>query len=81
MEILIIVGYKDMSFKGNDGNEVSGRKYYFTRTDPRVKGCETGNFFLTVSALNNVGYVPEVDEEVEVYYNRYGKVSYMKQPQ
>lgn len=80
MEILTIVGYRDMTFKGNDGQEVSGRKFYFTRTDPKIQGVETGSFFLSSNALNYVGYIPGVNEDVEVYYNRYGKVSVMKQP-
>ena len=78
MEIIFIVGYKDMAFTGQDGNEVRGRKYFYVCDENGVTGQASGSFFLTESALSHVGYVPNVEDQVEVYYNRYGKVSQLR---
>lgn len=37
MEVMTIVGYRDMSFKGNDGSDVTGRQFFFTMKDPQVQ--------------------------------------------
>lgn len=78
MEVMTIVGYRDMSFKGNDGSDVTGRQFFFTMKDPQVQGEMAGKFFLSAAALSHIGYIPGVGDEVEVYYNRYGKVSQIR---
>lgn len=75
MEVMTIVGFRDMSFKGNDGQEVTGRQFFFVMDDPQVQGQIAGKFFLSAAALATIGYVPAVGDVVVVYYNRYGKVS------
>lgn len=78
MELMTIVGFRDMSFKGNDGSQVSGRQFFFTMKDDQVTGLTAGKFFLSAAVLANVGYVPNVGDVVEVYYNRFGKVSHIR---
>lgn len=78
MEVMTIVGYRDMSFKGNDGSDVTGRQFFFVMNDPQVQGQVAGKFFLSSAALGNIGYIPTIGDEVEVYYNRYGKVSQIR---
>lgn len=79
MEIYVIIGYRDMEFKTKDGDLISGRKFFYTYVQNEVTGMACDSFFLTKDALANVGYVPNVNDEVEVYFNRYGKVSQIRE--
>ena len=79
MEIYIIVGYRDMEFKSKDGDLISGRKYYYTCVQNGVTGVACDSFFVTKEAMNGLAYIPNVDDEVEVYFNRYGKVSQIRE--
>lgn len=78
MEVMTIVGWRDMSFKGNDGQPVQGRQFFFLMDDSQVTGQMAGKFFLSAQALTTVGYIPGVGDVVEVYYNRFGKVSQIR---
>lgn len=79
MEIYIIVGYRDMEFKSQSGDLITGRKYYYTYVQNGVTGVACDSFFVTKEAMANLAYVPNVDDEVEVYFNRYGKVSQIRE--
>lgn len=81
MEVMTIVGFRDMSFKGNDGSQVNGRQFFFTMADPYVTGLTAGKFFLSAAALETVGYIPKPGDVVEVFYNRFGKVSQIRPAQ
>lgn len=73
---MLIVGYRDVSFKDNDsGREVNGKTYFFTCKQDHVVGVMAGKLFCSAQLLADLSYKPEVGDEVMVYYNRYGKVS------
>lgn len=79
MEIYTIIGYRDMDFKSRDGNLISGRKYYYTYDVDGVVGVSCDSFFVTREVMQNLAYVPDVNDTVEVYFNRYGKVSQIRE--
>ena len=78
MDVIRVIGKQVMSFKGNDGSDVTGVKLYFLENDDRVEGQKCGNFFLTSGRYDRIGYAPKVGDAVKVYYNRYGKPEFFE---
>ena len=72
-----IVGIRPSSFKGNDGAEVNGQNIYLTEPLDNGEGLATDRVFLTNAKLAGWAYKPVVGDEVEISYNRYGRVSGM----
>ena len=72
-----IVGIRPSSFKGNDGMEVNGQNIYLTEPLDKGEGLATDRVFLTNAKLADWAYKPVVGDEVEISYNRYGRVSGM----
>lgn len=72
-----IVGIRPSSFKGNDGMEVIGKNIYLTEPLDKGEGLATDRVFLTDAKLADWVYKPAVGDEVEISYNRYGRVSGM----
>lgn len=73
-----IIGVNSISFKGKDGNLVEGSSIYVTSPlDPAKggSGCSAEKFFLTKARLAALDFTPRVGDEVEVLYNRYGKIA------
>lgn len=73
-----IIGVNSMSFKGRDGNLVEGMNLYATTPlDPAKggSGCSAEKFFLSQARLAELDFVPRVGDEVEVLYNRFGKIA------
>lgn len=71
---MLLVGYKNHSFKGKDGALVSGTTLYLMEEErPDVKGNAVARVFLTDKKLGD--YVPTICDDVTLVYNRYGKVS------
>ena len=70
-----VIGFRSSSFKGQDGNEVSGVNLYLTfPLDNGVgEGCE--RWFLVDRRLAECGYTPHVGDNVRLEFNRFGKVS------
>lgn len=69
-----VVGYRDSSFKAADGTQINGITIYVTDSDTRVEGVKTDKFFMSDRVSNRSNYLPKVGDEIEVYYNRYGKL-------
>lgn len=67
-----IVGYKKKSFTTPDNTQISGYDLHVIGTEKGV----TGNYVERIFASDNklAGYVPALDDEVEIRYNRYGKI-------
>lgn len=70
-----VVGIRSSSFKGDDGEVVRGKNFYFIYPleDGRGEGEGTDRVYLTEKRLSELGFSPAVGDEVEVEYNRYGK--------
>lgn len=69
-----VIGIRPSSFKGSDGAEVSGVNLYLTEKLTTGEGYSAERVFVTQNRLNEWGYAPAVGDQVEVTYNRYGKV-------
>ena len=68
-----VVGYKRADFKPKDSDsEIKGINLFVTykRNDVQGDACER----LFVSDNRAGTYLPKVGDEVEIVYNRYGKV-------
>ncbi len=68
-----IIGIRPSSFKGDKGDEVSGKNVYLTFPLEKGEGLGAERIFLTDAKLNKWTYQPKVGDEVNVSYNRYGR--------
>ena len=70
-----IVGYKRSAFTANDGTQVSGMRIFLIAelSGNNAKGYESLSLYLSDAKLANIGYTVSLNDEVEIYYNRYGK--------
>ncbi len=68
-----IIGIKPTQFKGNSGEEISGKNIYVTYPLEKGEGVGAERIFLTDAKLNEWTYKPKVGDEVNVSYNRYGR--------
>jgi hypothetical protein len=78
-----IVGIARTSFTPKDSDvPVEGMTIHTTEPfDPRRSGCEgvsTDHFFLSKNKLRDLTFSPAVGLEVEVLFNRYGKVQTLR---
>lgn len=73
-EIWDVVGYRVVSFKDESGRMVNGYNLYLTRPgDPdKMSGTECQKLFIS---SQYVKYGPVVGDTVQLFFNRYGKVS------
>ena len=71
-----VIGYKRSNFVSKEGNQITGIKVYctypLTGDDADGVGCDS--FYLSDAKLARCGYTPLVGDEVNVSYNRFGKV-------
>lgn len=72
-----IIGYKRSNFTSKDGNLVTGFNlflvYPLSGEDSAGQACD--RLYLTDDKLAKSGYTPHVGDEVNVTYNRFGKVA------
>lgn len=75
-----IIGVENTSFTGKDGTPVTGKTIYVTEeiSPKRGKGKRADRIFLSNAKLSNLDFAPELDQTVEIYYNRYRKVETMR---
>lgn len=78
MEIMKIVGCRSVHFTDDSGRPVDGVSFYYEQEADGVEGVMAGKLFVSEKVLENLTFVPSPGEEVEVYYNKYGKVSDMR---
>lgn len=71
-----VIGYRNSSFKSADGNTISGVTMYLTTGDSYVTGVVAERVFVSTNKLN--GYAPQLNDVVDVEYNKYGKVNSVK---
>ena len=72
-----IIGWFSTSFTGQDGVTVEGQTLFVTEViDPkRGEGVSAERIFLSKAKLAALDFTPAVGQEVEIFYNRYGKVA------
>lgn len=70
-----IIGTAFTSFKGSDGSTVTGTTLYVTEPiDPdKGKGERASKLFLSARKLADMDFRPSVGDEINVFYNRFGK--------
>lgn len=67
-----VIGYRKVSFKGEDGVQISGVSLYVTWIDEHVEGVACEKIFVSEAKLE--GHKVFVGESVRIHYNRYGKI-------
>lgn len=75
MDIIEIVGLRQMDFVAQDGRPINGYQYFYLVDDPQVTGKMAGKLFISADAISSFGFLPKVGETVKAYYNRRGKVT------
>ena len=68
------------TFTTKDGTVITGRTFFVT--DPIEHGGQgesADHFFLTEAKYAGLGFSPATGMEVEVSYNKYGKIQTMRQ--
>lgn len=71
-----ILGIKNLEFIGKDGKKVEGQNIYCGELITKGgNGYQTEKFFLSKKKLQDLGAKLEVGDEIEVLYNKYGKVA------
>ncbi len=74
-----VIGFRYSSFQGADGSTVKGVNLFLTApmdsSKPGTAGELCRKVFLTEKRLLACGYVPNLDDEVKLEYNEYGKCS------
>lgn len=73
MDIIKIIGIKDTSFTSQEGKQIDGVNYFYTMRDEKVQGLMAGKLFITSDNLPTFSIQPELGQEVQVVYNRFGK--------
>ena len=71
-----VVGKENKTFNFDDGKSVSGLYLYLTEQHPQVEGLRTERIFISNEKLN--GLSPGLGDEVNVFYNRFGKVQHLE---
>ena len=72
---MTIIGIRPSSFKGDQGDTVTGMNIYLSYPLDKGTGQGCERVFLTDAKLNKGGYAPQVGDEVRLEYNKYGKCS------
>lgn len=76
-----IIGIADTNFKPKDSDTaITGKSIYITEPmDPkRGQGETADHFFMTSARLATLDFTPAVGQTIEVFYNRFGKVSTLR---
>lgn len=68
-----IVGIRPSSFKGDGGEQISGKNISLMYPLEKGEGYGSERVFLTDAKLNQQDYQPVVGDAVTVVYNRYGR--------
>lgn len=69
---MTIVGIKQSSFTGTDGTKISGLYLHLLCVDESVEGNSVERIFVSEKKLGD--YSPEIGDEIDIRYNRFGKV-------
>lgn len=73
MEIIEVVGLRNVDFTDSKNRHVAGTSIYFVIEDEGVVGKMTGKLFISRDRKVNTSYFPAVGDVVAVSYDRYGK--------
>ena len=70
-----VIGLRQVDFKAQDGNKVQGLSVYVTfPIEENGTGEACDKLFLSASKVVMMEKIPQVGDEINVTYNRWGKV-------
>lgn len=78
MEIIEVVGMREVNFTDDHGRQVDGTSIYYLIQADGVVGKMAGKLFVSKDRRSGMDYFPSVGEKVMVNYDRYGKPSQFK---
>lgn len=73
MDTIKIIGIKDTSFTSQEGKQINGVNYFYTMRDNNVQGLMAGKLFISLDNLAGFTVQPQLGQDVQVVYNRFGK--------
>lgn len=75
-----IIGIVNTSFTAKDGTEINGTNLYLTELIDKKKGQgeSAEKIFLSANRVKDIPFKLEVGMDVEVLYNRFGKVKELR---
>lgn len=68
-----VIGFRKSSFKGDDGQEVSGVNLFLTEKCEKGEGLSCDRIYVMDRILAASGYTPKLGDEVIIEWNRWGK--------
>lgn len=78
MEIIEVVGLRDVDFVDDKGREVKGTSVYYLIQAEGVNGKMSGKLFVSAERKSTLKVFPKPGDVVAVSYDRYGKPSEFK---
>lgn len=78
MEVIEVVGIRDVNFTDKSNRTISGISIYYLCEDDNVDGRMCGKLFVSKERAQNLAFIPEVGDTVEVSYDRFGKPASFK---
>ena len=71
-----VIGFSESSFTAKDtGALIDGMNIFVTFENSRTTGLACDRIFVSRNRLDQCGYFPSVGDDIELLYNRYGKIS------
>ena len=71
-----VIGFSDRSFTSKDtGVLIEGMNIFVTYENKSTTGLACDRFFISRHRLDACDYSPSLDDEIDLLYNRYGKIS------
>ena len=71
-----VIGFSERSFTAKDtGALIEGMNIFVTFESKRTTGLSCDRFFISQKRLEECGYNPSLGDDIEILYNRYGKIT------
>lgn len=72
-----VLGFRRVDFAGKDGKQITGYSVFCSELiKPEFgAGVSVEKVFLSDRRLGQMGYMPCIGDDLQVNYNRYGKLS------
>lgn len=71
-----VIGFSERSFTAKDtGALIEGMYIFVTYESKSTTGSACDRFFISRQRLDACDYTPSLGDDIELLYNRYGKIS------
>ena len=70
-----VIGFYEKSFTGSDGTLIEGVNIFYTYPLKSGTGFGSSKVFVSSNRLSSLGYYPSIDDDIEIDYNRFGKIT------